>query len=350
MSAPTNRAAYLVATAAPLQVRAAPYPEPAGDQVVIETRALAVNPIDCFVQALGPDFFNFITLPAMLGYDVAGQVAAVGSGAAARGRFKVGDRVAGLAEGGFRHYVPLAAHLTTAVPEGISWAQAATVPMGVSVSTKALFEDDLLGMRLPSLLGSGGSRPKEIKRGEMVLIWGGSTSVGSCAIQLAAAAGYEVVTTSSPHNFGYVQSLGARHCLDYSSPTIREDLLAIFRGNTVAGALANAGLDRESYSSIVETCAEVVRSCPGKKVVAMTMAPSWGPSHEGVQCRFVGPLRGSEKLALSIFQEFLPGAFSTGAFKPAPEPHIVGHGLEAIQEAMEILRAGVSAKKVVVTM
>ncbi|KAG8156903.1 hypothetical protein KVR01_013316 [Diaporthe batatas] len=327
MSTPNN-AAYLVATAAPLQVKPAPYPVPAPDQVVVKTKALAINPIDHFVQKLGPDVFKFIELPAILGYDVAGEVLEVGSGVT---RFRPGDRVAGLAEAAFQQYVPLAEHLTTAVPECITWEQAATLPMAVSVATKALFDHDLLGMTVPSL-GSDSSQTKQ----ETVLIWGGSTSVGSCAIQLASAAGYEVVTTSSPRNFEYVKGLGA-------------NLLGAFQGKHVAGALANGGMDRETYPPIVDTCAKVLQSCHGKKMVAMTMAPHWGPNHDGVQCRSVGPLRGSQQLAASIFHKFLPEGLSNGHFKPKPEPAVVGHGLEAVQGAMDVLRAGVSAKKIVVT-
>jgi D-arabinose 1-dehydrogenase-like Zn-dependent alcohol dehydrogenase len=342
MSAPTNEAAYLVATATALQVKPAPYPLPTDDQVVVKVHALAINPIDHFIQKLGTDVFNFVHLPAILGYDVAGEVVAVGSGVT---KFRLGDRVAGLAEAAFQNYVPLAQHLTTAVPECITCEQAATLPMGISVSTKALFDNDLLGMSVPSL----GSNPPPGK-GKTVLIWGGSTSVGSCAIQLASAAGYEVITTASPHNFDYVKSLGARHAFDYNSHIVRQDLLVAFKGKTVAGALANAGFDRQTYPSIVEICAKVVQESPGKKVVAMTMAPFWNPRHDGVQCKFVGPLRGSQQLASSIFHDFLPGALSTGSLKPKPEPEVVGQGLEAVQGAMDVLRAGVSARKIVVTL
>jgi NADPH:quinone reductase-like Zn-dependent oxidoreductase len=341
-AAPTNKAAYLVAAATPLQVKPAPYPLPADDQVIVKTRAVAINPIDHFIQTLGPDVFSWVHLPAILGYDVAGEVVALGSGVT---RFKLGDRVAGLAEAAFQEQVPLAQHLTTAVPECIAWEHAATLPMGISVSTKALFDEDLLGMRVPGLRPS----PPPEKR-ETVLIWGGSTSVGSCAIQLASAAGYEVITTASPHNFDYVKNLGASQAFDYKSPTVRQDLLVAFQTRTVAGAIANAGLDRQTYPSIVEICAKVVQNCPGKKVVAMTMAPFWNPDHDGVLCRFVGPLRDSHELASSIFHGFLPGALSTGSFKAKPEPEVAGRGLEAVQGAMEVLRAGVSAKKIVVTL
>lgn len=78
--------------------------------------------------------------------------------------------------------------------------------MGVSVATKALFHRDFLALDLPS----ASSSPK----GETVLIWGGSTSVGSNVIQLAVAAGYEVITTASPGRFEYLRGLGASQVFD----------------------------------------------------------------------------------------------------------------------------------------
>lgn len=216
------------------------------------------------------------------------------------------------------------------------------ITRGVSVATKALFHKDMLAGDLPSL--------SPTPKAAALLIWGGSTSVGSCAIQLAAAAGYEVITTASPRNFDRVLRLGATQVFDYDSPTVRRDLLAAFAGKTTAGAVANAGLDREGYPLVVEICAEVVRSCPGRRVVAMTMVPFWGPSLEGVRCVFVEPLRGARGLASSVFHDFLWEALRRGSFRPVPEAEVVGNGLECVQKAMDVLKAGVSAKKIVVTL
>lgn len=227
----TNNAAWLTAKATALEIKPAPYPSPADDEVVIQTRAIAINPVDTILQEVGPEMLG-MALPTILGFDVAGEVESTG---AAVTRFKVGDRVAGLANapaGAFQEHTVLAEHLTTLLPASVPWARGAVVPMGVSVATKALFHRDFLAMDLPSLT----PRPK----GETVLIWGGATSMGSCAIQLAVAAGYEVITTASPRNFDYVKRLGAARAFDYNSPTIREDLLAAFDGKTTAGALANA--------------------------------------------------------------------------------------------------------------
>lgn len=335
---PSNTAAYLTATKAPLEIKSAPYPKPADDEVIIRTHAVAFNPVDYALQERGPETFPWLKFPAILGFDIAGEVVSVGLLVT---KFKVGDRVAGLAAGGLQEYAALAEHLTTSIPHNLSWEQAAVLPMGVSVSTKLLFHKDMLAMDLPSL--------NPARKEETVLIWGGSTSMGSCAIQLAVAAGYEVITTASPHNFEYVKALGASQVFDHSGPTVKEDLLGAFKGKTIAGAVAN-GAPLKDGPFIVETCADVVRSCAGKQFVAMTMAPTWGPSFEGVQCIFCEPLRGDTELASATFHNFLSEALDVGSFRAMPKAEVVGKGLESAQNALDILKQGVSAKKIVITL
>ena len=72
---------------------------------------------------------------------------------------------------------------------------------------RGLFETSNLNLQYSKSL----NRPST---GKVVLIWGGSTSVGSNAIQLAVAAGHEVVSTASPRNFDCVKSLGASAVFD----------------------------------------------------------------------------------------------------------------------------------------
>lgn len=340
-----NTAVYLTATKAPLEVKPAPRPVPKDNELVIKTRTVAINPVDWAIQDYGPDVFKFITLPHIPGYDIAGEVTTVG---AAVTQFKVGDRVAGLSSGGGQRYALLTEHITTHVPDALTWEQAAVLPMGTAVGTKALFHKDYLALDLPV---AGQKSP--VSKGQTVFIGGGATSVGSCTIQLAVAAGYEVISTSSPHNFEYVKKLGASQVFDYHSPTITADLVAAFQGKTCAGAVANGGfgaLDGSGPTS-VETCAAVVASCPGgKQFVAMTMAPVWGPSFEGVEVKFVEELIADVELASAVFHGYLADALEKRSFKPLPEPEIVGQGLEAIQGAMDTLKKGVSRKKIVVTL
>lgn len=334
-----NTAAYLTATKASLDIKESPLPKPKEFELVIRTRAVAINPVDYWQQMMGPDVFKWLSYPAILGYDVAGEVEATGSGVT---KFKAGDRVAGLtSSGGFQEHVVLSEHMASAIPDSLAYESAAVLPMGVSVATKALFHKDHLNMDLPPAAGS--PAPK----GQTVLVWGGATSVGSNAIQLATAAGYEVVTTASPHNFDYCRRLGASQVFDYSSPAVKDELVAAFRGKVVAGAVANGGIVPATYPGIVEACAAVVLSTEGSKTLAMTMVPAF-PIPEGVEAKFVNELRHDEQLASEIFHGFLPSALAAGGYAVAPEAEVVGKGLNAIQGAMDTLKQGVSAKKIVV--
>ncbi|KAK2614145.1 hypothetical protein N8I77_000997 [Diaporthe amygdali] len=334
----SNKAAYLIATRAPLELREVPYPTPKEKEIIVKNRAVAINPVDWFQQAMGPEVIPWLKLPAILGYDIAGEVESVGSGVT---KFKPGDRVAGLVNQGFQQHVLLSEHMASIIPSSINFEQAAVLPMGVSVATKALFHKDFLALDLPSA--------SPIPKQETLLIWGGSTSVGSNVIQLAVAAGYEVITTASPNRFEYVKELGAAQVYDYGSPTVQDDLVAAFKGKKAAGAIANGGVVPATFPGIVEACAAVVLSTEGKKFVALTMVPAF-PIPEGVQTKFVDELRPDVELASAIFNDFLPGALENRKYTIAPKADVVGNGLEALQGAMDILREGVSAKKIVVSL
>jgi NADPH:quinone reductase-like Zn-dependent oxidoreductase len=335
---PVNKAAYLVAEKAPLELRQAPYPEPEDDQVIVKNYAISLNPVDCAQQKLGT-FFPWLKFPAILGCDVAGQVVALGSGIT---KFKVGDRVAGYNLGTFQEYVPIIEHACAKVPENISYEEAAVLPLCLSVAVKTLFHPEYLALDLPT--------PDTKANGKVILVWGGSTSVGCNIIQLAKAAGFEVITTASPRNFDYLKKLGASQLFDYNSPSIKEDLLAAVKGKTVAGSIANGGLDVSQYASIVGTCAAVSLSAPDNcKLVPLTMVPRF-QLPEGVETKFVVPLSTDKELSSWIYNDYISNEMANGNFVPAPEPKVVGHGLEALQAAMDTLDAGVSAKKIVVTM
>ncbi|KAF4335578.1 oxidoreductase zinc-binding dehydrogenase family superfamily [Fusarium beomiforme] len=335
----SNNAAYLVTEKAPLEVKPAPYPEPKNDEVVIDNYAVALNPVDSAQQKLGPSIFPWLKFPAILGCDVAGHVTALGSGVT---KYKIGDRVAGYSMGTFQEYVPVKEYLCAKIPDNIGFEEAAVLPLCLSVAVKTLFHPDYLALDLPTSVTQA--------NGKVILVWGGSTSVGCNIIQLAKAAGFDVITTSSPKNFDYLKKLGASQTFDYNSPTIKEVLLTAVKGKVVAGAIANGGLDVTIYPSIVETCAAVALSSPENcKVVPLTMVPRF-PVPEGVETKFVVPLATDKELASWVFNDYISDALASGSFVPAPEVKVVGHGLESLQGALDTLDAGVSAKKIVVTM
>jgi NADPH:quinone reductase-like Zn-dependent oxidoreductase len=95
-------------------------------------------------------------------------------------------------EGAFQEYVVLRTNLVSPIPESVSFEQASVLPLGLSTAACGLYMKDYLALQLPSVKTAKGST------GQTLLIWGGSTSVGANAIQLAVNSGYEVITTASP--------------------------------------------------------------------------------------------------------------------------------------------------------
>lgn len=130
---------------------------------------------------------------------------------------------------------------------------------------------------------------------------------------------------------------------------MKDDLVAAFKGKKVAGAIANGGVVFSTFPGIVEACAAVVLSTEGSKFVALTMVPAF-PIPEGVQTKFVEELRPDVELASAVFHDFLAAALADGRYTITPRSEVVGEGLEALQGAMDILREGVSAKKIVVSL
>ena len=367
----SNVAAWLNTKQTPLTVGPAPYTAPKADEIVVRNRAVAVNPMDWIKQVAGDFLFNWITYGFVLGSDSACEVVEVGSGVT---RFKVGDRVLGhavgtdpkrnsAAEGSFQNYTVLLERMTSPIPASMSYVDASVLPLGLSTAACGLFEKDQLALDYPS------NSPKA--NGKTLLVWGGSTSVGSNAIQLAVAAGYEVFTTASPRNFDYCKKLGASCVFNYSDANVVRDLIAALEGKTIAGALAiGAGSP--------ELCAAVVRACKGSKFVAIATYPVsfnqplgqkvpmlatlsrflWSSASFwlktrpfGIRSKFVfGSSLVHSDVGRAVYADFLPRALEQGRFVAAPTAQVVGSGLGSIQAALDLQRKGVSAKKVVVTL
>jgi NADPH:quinone reductase-like Zn-dependent oxidoreductase len=168
-----------------LGVQEVPEPQAGPGQVRIKVRAAGVNPIDFKVRRGWTKGFIDPVLPAVPGLEVAGVVDQVGEGA----EFAVGDEVVGWSDGGAYAEYAIAGNVARK-PAGVSWEQAAGVPVAGETAQRVL---DLLG----------------VKSGETILIHGAAGAVGSVAVQLAKAAGLTVVGTASTANHDYLRSLGA---------------------------------------------------------------------------------------------------------------------------------------------
>jgi len=346
----TNEALWLASPRAALRVGPAPVPAPGTGEVVVRVRAVAVNPVDAVSGFARRRFvYPWLRYPAVLGTDVAGEVAQVGAGVTS---LAVGDRVAGFAtgqerfrnsptHGAFQRFAVLSADLVTALPPGTAFTDAVVLPLGVSTAAAGLFQPDQLGLALPA-------RDAD-ERGETVLVWGASSSVGSNAVQLARGAGYRVVATASPHNHDLVRSLGASDVVDYRDPAAVQVLVRALEGHVLAGTVAiGAG-------SLARAVAVARRASGSGRVASayptpVTAARGLLARPSGVRVSAIwGGTSAQNAVGPAVFQQYLPGALSEGRYRLAPAAEVVGDGLAAVPRALELLRAGVSARKLVVT-
>ncbi|CDK28752.1 unnamed protein product [Kuraishia capsulata CBS 1993] len=347
---PSNYALLLKGKNEPLVVEEVAFPTAEAHRIVVRTRAVAVNQADFFLQMMGQDLFPWLEFPVVLGFDVAGEVVAVGPDVEG---FQLGDHVAGLGgsfggdlnpRGAFQNYVVLDDNMAATIPDAMSYENIVGLPVTVSTAACGLFMPDYLDLQFPQ------ADPSARKQtGKTILVWGGATGVGCAAIQMGVAAGYEVITTCSPKNYEYVQRLGATAAFDYHSSTISDDLKAAFTGKTCAGALAIAGADPVGCKEAIDACIELVANVPGDKAVALAMRPP-DSLPDGIRIKFIfcSDIKDNE-VGGHIFNTYLPEALSNGSFVPAPKHEVVGSGLEAIEGALEQLKKGVSAKKLVVS-
>ena len=186
-----------------------PRPTPAAGEVLIDTRAISVNPVDFKVRP-SEESLNWILgteeRPVILGWDVAGVVSEVGEGVEA---FSVGDRVFGMINfpGHGKAYAEVvaapASHLAH-IPANTSFEDAAATTLAALTALQVL--------------------DSRVQAGDRVLIHAGSGGVGHFAIQIAKNLGATVITTSSAKNREFVLSLGADEHVDYREQKFEEVL------------------------------------------------------------------------------------------------------------------------------
>jgi len=173
-------------------------------------------------------------------------------------RLKHGDRVGGHAvgmdersnkssEGAFQTFTVLRDNLVSPIPESLPYENACVIPLGLSTAARGLFVKNHLNLQLPTTSVQ--------QRTDVLLIWGGSTSVG------CSAAGYEVTTKASPQNHSYLKKLSVSLVFDYKSPTVVQDIVKAMKAKRSVGAFT---IGVGSLGS----CIDVLDLCAGKKFVA----------------------------------------------------------------------------------
>lgn len=177
-----------------------PKPEIADNQVLIKVHGTAVNPVDWMVREGFLQDSGEHQLPLILGWDAAGEIAAVGKDV---NNFTVGDAVFTYApiakQGAYAEYIAVDSNLVAAKPQSIDTLTAAAVPLAATTAWQSL----VYGCKL--------------KAGDRVLIHNASGGVGSFAVQIAKSLGAYVIGTASASKADFVKSLGVDEFIDYRS-------------------------------------------------------------------------------------------------------------------------------------
>jgi putative PIG3 family NAD(P)H quinone oxidoreductase len=184
-----------------------PVPQPGDGEVLVKVAAAGVNRPDVMQrQGLYPPPKGATDIP---GLEIAGEVVALGSGVS---RWKVGDRVMALVVGGgYAQYCVAHESHCLPIPAGLSMNDAAAIPETFFTVYHNVFERGRL------------------KAGETFLVHGGSSGIGTAAIQLAHATGARVITTAgSAEKCEACRTLGADLAINYKT----EDFVAATKGAT----------------------------------------------------------------------------------------------------------------------
>lgn len=205
-----------------------PDPEPADGQVLVRVRAAGVNPVDTYIRSGA--YAALPPLPYTPGMDGAGTVEMIGAGVK---RFKTGDRVylAGAISGTYAQLALCKESQVQPLPERISFSQGAGIHVPYATAYRALFQ-----------------RAHGVP-GERLLVHGATGGVGTAAVQIARAAGFEVFGTGGTEKGReLVKQLGAHHVLDHHDPKYVEKLMELTGGrgfDVILEMLANVNLDRD---------------------------------------------------------------------------------------------------------
>lgn len=252
-----------------------PQPVAGINQLLVKVRAVGVNPIDCKLRRTGA---LGIKPGAVLGFDAAGVVEAVGPGVT---EFAPGDEVyyspAFGSPGAYAQYHVVEAALVAHKPKTLSFEEAAALPLAGMTAWDGVVTRGAVGLA------------------QTVLVTAANGGVGSLAVQICKAAGAYVYATASSRNVDFVRGLGVDRVLNYQT----EDWSQIIAAETVGGGL------------------DLVYDCVGQDVVSRAI-PLMKPSREGREGgRIVTIVNPSGQLAegyrrnVAIHYEFLQRRRST---------------------------------------
>lgn len=210
-----------------LHLMEVPKPEISDHEVLIHVAFAGVNPADW--KAREGYFRDRVPheFPIILGWDASGKIEAKGNNVK---DLKIGDEVFAYVRkplykwGTYAEYVSFQSKDVVVKPKNLTLDQAAALPLVSLTAWQSIFDN------------------AHLKKGETILILGGSGSVGTMAIQFAKHTGAKVIATASPQKFEHVKKFGADTVVDYHNDITKnvKDVDVVF--DTVGGESFKQGL------------------------------------------------------------------------------------------------------------
>jgi len=340
----------LVGRANGIVLNEVPVPELGENEVLIKVKVIGINPSDARAPQTSPPEGAFV------GSDLSGEVVRLGPNL--QKDIKIGDVVGASVVGGvmsgrgaFAEYAKAYSDLIWKVPEGTySFEEVAATGIPLNTAFQALF-----GSRTLKLVQPFDSGPQD---GTWVFIYGGSTSVGLYAIQLAKLSGYKVATAASPRNHELVKSYGADVVFDYRDPDMIQKLKAA-TSDKIHIALDTIS-EKETQFMTMKALAE---DAPGKLLVILPPVEGISDVRKDVEVGFTiifaaygfefrsFGLNDGDRRELSAFLQKVPGLVKDRKIKPPPIKKFEG-GLEKVcSDGYKYFTDGkVSAERVVFTL
>ncbi|KAF2715682.1 GroES-like protein [Pleomassaria siparia CBS 279.74] len=342
----THYAATLPQKGGPLLVEKRVTPEPGPNEVLIEVKAVALNPVDYFQRDLGMPPVPIY--PAVIGSDTAGLVVKAGSKVTTAPA--PGSRVIAFASsfyqngspdhGAFQKYVLAQSEAVVALPDTLSFEEGAVFPLAVLTALTAW---TTIGIPIDT---TNKYAPQDK---QAALIWGGASSVGTFAIQSAKTLGFTVYATASPKHHDYLKKLGADAVFDYNLGDVVSQIVTAAKKDGVKLYIAHCVVD-----GALQPTLDVLKQTKGDAVAKVAHSPVLPPDHptlDNTEITFNFPSMDTaarDKHIHQCFQVWLQDGLKSGSVVPSPTLQVEGGGLEGLNLALDKLKAGVSGTKIVV--
>ncbi|KAK7679616.1 hypothetical protein QCA50_017327 [Cerrena zonata] len=321
-------------------------PKPQAGELLVRVEAVALNPIDWKAHEWGISIAQY---PAILGCEVSGVVVQVGPEVNNRA---IGDVIAfqsypgETGKGGFQQFAIVEAAVTFEVPSNMSHDEASTLPACALTAVHAFYTDyipthDIGGANLVPFWKEGGKYA-----GTPIVVFGGASSNGQFAIQLARLSGLSpIIATASPHNEGLLKSLGATHVVNRNlTPTDLKSTIQEITSKPIQliyDAIATEETQNLAYD-VLKSGGKLLLALPS--VIDQTKITSDKQVLHFVGKTYLPGLSAIDK----EFYAVLPTYLKSGDIKPLIPESLPG-GLHSISEGLgRLKRNELTARKLIV--